>query len=652
MSVAWSFSISGGALANHLWQSTFFALAVWLLTALLRRNPARVRYGLWLAASLKFLVPFSLLIALGGLLPQPRPTVSAAPEAIYSAVDLATQPFPAWEPSPVAASSPTFAQRVAGDLPGILLALWIAGTVAVLLVWFLRWRGLHATLRRAVPAQSGRELDLLRRVEAMLSARAPLQLRLSGELIEPGMFGILRPVLVWPALLTEHLEDEHIQAILTHELVHARRRDNLTAALHMLVESVFWFHPLVWWIGGRLLVERERACDEAVVRLGGQPEAYAESLLKACRFCIESPLPCVSGITGADLAERVRSIMTAAFTAHLSLTRKLLLVSAVGVTIAAPILLGEAATLSDSTAMARFLQVRLPAAPPPPPPRQFKETAQISRATADVAQVGSSSTPPPGTAGKPLAFEVVSIRENKSGSHEGKMDATGDGWRMVNMPFEGLLQVAFVPQPGGPAFFPNGAILGMPAWGRDRYDVVAKVPQSALADWKNPAEQPGMLHAMLQTALAERCGLKVHRERKTIDILALVVAKGGPKLKPADPNAPPHPEASKIPGLGFAVPEDGGKTIRFYGANLALFTNVLDKGGALNVQDRTGLTGKYDFVIHMPDPPAPAPGESAAADDPRYFADAVAEQLGLKLVPAKGQVETLVIDRIHPPSAN
>ena len=123
MSALWPFSISSGALANHLWQSTFFALAVWLLTALLRRNPARIRYGLWLAASLKFLVPFSLLIALGGLLPQPRPTVSAAPEAIYSAVDLATQPFPAWEPAPVAQPSLTVAQRVAGYVPGILLAL-------------------------------------------------------------------------------------------------------------------------------------------------------------------------------------------------------------------------------------------------------------------------------------------------------------------------------------------------------------------------------------------------------------------------------------------------------------------------------------------------------------------------------------------------
>jgi bla regulator protein BlaR1 len=54
-----------------------------------------------------------------------------------------------------------------------------------------------------------------------------------------------------------------MEAMLAHELCHVRRRDNLTSAMHMVVEVVFWFHPLVWWIGVRLMEERERACDEA-----------------------------------------------------------------------------------------------------------------------------------------------------------------------------------------------------------------------------------------------------------------------------------------------------------------------------------------------------------------------------------------------------
>ena len=109
--------------------------------------------------------------------------------------------------------------------------------------------------------------------------------------------------------------------------MHVRRHDNLTAALHMLVEAVFWFHPLVWWMERHMVEERERACDEAVVELGGRPEAYAESLLKTCRFCVESPLRCVSGITGAGLNKRIVSIMTMKMIDKLSPNRKLLLFS-------------------------------------------------------------------------------------------------------------------------------------------------------------------------------------------------------------------------------------------------------------------------------------------------------------------------------------
>ena len=66
-----------------------------------------------------------------------------------------------------------------------------------------------------------------------------------------------------------------MKAILVHERCHIRCHDNLVAAIHMLVEAIFWFHPLVWWIGARLVEERERACDEEVLRRGADPEAYA-----------------------------------------------------------------------------------------------------------------------------------------------------------------------------------------------------------------------------------------------------------------------------------------------------------------------------------------------------------------------------------------
>jgi hypothetical protein len=75
----------------------------------------------------------------------------------------------------------------------------------------------------------------------------------------------------------EHFAPEQPQAVLTHELCQARRRDNLTAAIHMVVEALFWFHPLVWLISSRLLEERERACDERALGLGTDRRVYAET---------------------------------------------------------------------------------------------------------------------------------------------------------------------------------------------------------------------------------------------------------------------------------------------------------------------------------------------------------------------------------------
>jgi hypothetical protein len=69
-----------------------------------------------------------------------------------------------------------------------------------------------------------------------------------------------------------------------------RRRDNLTGVLHMIVEALFWFHPLTWWLGARLMEERERACDEEVLRLGNQPEDYAEGILNICDLYCQLPL--------------------------------------------------------------------------------------------------------------------------------------------------------------------------------------------------------------------------------------------------------------------------------------------------------------------------------------------------------------------------
>jgi bla regulator protein blaR1 len=322
------------ATANHLWQSTLFAGLAALLALALRKNYARVRYQLWLAASLKFLIPFSLLIRLGGHLATPYRSAETQP-AFYIVIQKVSQPF---------TQSPSLQQWLAASLlpllPGILALLWLCGFVTVIALIWLRWRRVTAAMREAQPMSHGREVGVLRHLERSAGLRKPIAFCMSAGSLEPGIFGIIRPVLLWPETISQHLQDAHLEAILAHEVWHVRRRDNLAAAIHMVVEAIFWFHPLVWWLGARLIEERERACDEEVLRLGNPPEIYAESILKTCEFCMGSPLPCVSGVTGADLKQRIVRIMTPDSVMTLTVTRKLFLgAMAIGV-IAGPILVG------------------------------------------------------------------------------------------------------------------------------------------------------------------------------------------------------------------------------------------------------------------------------------------------------------------------
>ena len=143
-----------------------------------------------------------------------------------------------------------------------------------------------------------------------------------------------------PDRVAEQLTAPQLDAILAHELCHVRRRDNLAAATHMVVEALFWFHPLVWWLGARLMEERERACDEEVLSMGNAPEVYAEGILRICDLYLKSPLPCVAGVTGANLKRRIEEIMSGRMAQALNGRKKLLLAGAGTLAVVAPIIVG------------------------------------------------------------------------------------------------------------------------------------------------------------------------------------------------------------------------------------------------------------------------------------------------------------------------
>lgn len=588
------------ALPNHLWQSTVFAGIAGLLALALRKNHARTRYWLWLIASMKFLIPFSLLASMGsGLGPWTGWLAAkrlAQPE-LTLVVQQISQPFPSTLAP--AAVAPTAIAQPGSVLPALALAIWACGFVAVAFSWWRRWRRIRTVVRTASP----------------LNLEADVPVLSSTAMLEPGVFGIFRPVLLLPEGISDRLAPAHVEAIVAHELCHIRRRDNLAAALHMAVEAIFWFHPLVWWIGARLVEERERACDEEVLRLGSQPEVYAESILKTCQFYLESPLACMSGISGADLKKRVVRIMTERAVRKLSLGRKVLLAAAGMAAVASPVIFG------------------LMNAP--------QSRAQSAAAT--TAQLSS--------------FDVVSIKPNHGGSHfrfrsdPGRLDAE-------NVTLKFLLQEAYRVK--------DAQISGIPGWtDSERYNIEAKMDDSSTDALRklSPDEQAAQARLMLQSMLADRFKLTLHHEAKELPIYVLVVAKNGPKLResavtPEDnvPLGPPGPPNGPQPRHTLRI---GSGDVSVIAQNLDMFADLLAHLVGRPVLNKTGLTGDFDFKLKWtPDEgrgqmPGGAPGDAAPPDasGPSIFT-ALQEQLGLKLESQKGPVDTLVIDHVEKPSEN
>lgn len=596
------------ALANHLLQSTIFAAVAGILTLLLRNNHARTRYWLWLAASMKFLIPFSLFVEIGHRLSWSTATVIAQPGVAFVMNEI-SQPFVT--PGFIV-NTPVSAPSI---VPTLLLMAWICGTAAVLIFWFVRWRRVAAILRTGMPIREGRELCALRRLDAkvdLISSRAR---------IEPGVFGILHPILSLPAGIAEHLDDAHLNAIFAHELCHIRRRDNLTAALHMLVEAIFWFHPLVWWMGSKLVEERERACDEEVVRLGCEPELYAETILQICKLYLATPLVCAAGISGADLSKRIETIMNNALLRNLSVTKKTLLVTVAALALIAPIAAGILGAAPARTQSPKAAAVAAPAQP------------LLAQATpAPVLKPRPAAPPqPPSTPPPPLAFEVASIRE-KPQPWRVLFGYTASGPRLT---LEGYTPAGMISEAYALKNYRVIVADSFRLLANTYYDVAAKAEGDG-----TPTR--GEFRQMVQVMLADRFGLKVHREMRDMPVYVMVVGKNGPKFKESDPEAP----ASSYGGVN-------GRN-QYVKLSEATMDSLAD--GIMNGQwpdrpvvNETGLTGKYD--IRLEATPQFRMASNPQPDDLTVFT-AIQEQLGLRLDAQTRPMEVLVIDRIEKPSAN
>ena len=671
------------AFTNHLWQSTIFVLAVALVAAALRGNGAHIRHRLWFVASMKFLVPFSLLMSLGGSLPRFTPAAPAAmAESVPDlsiAVDQITQPFTG---GTFVFSDTTSHVGVSG-IAWLLAGVWASGFLAVVGMRVRGWRRVRAALRTSVS----------------VPITAPVPVRPAPGLLEPGVVGFWHPVLLVPEGIERRLTPKQFEAVLLHEWCHVQRRDNLTSAIHMVVEAVFWFHPLVWFVGARLVDERERACDEYVLRTAADPTAYAESILSVCKLYVDSPVACVSGVTGSDLKKRVAAILINRVGHRLNFARKTALILAAVLAVALPVIAGILIAPVRASALA-------------------------------AAQGGGAQTSvsAPGSAGASRTFDVVSIKpcagiDQRPTAGRGAAPSsaqTSPGyayWDCVSL--VELIEQAYASgdqpllnlgpnRPANPRDRFTSAsddpqrIRGGPSWVRsDRFTIEVKASADTISPQpgqRNLRNLPVAMSQALRALLEDRFQLKVRRHQESQPMYALSVASAGLKADRVAPGScvPWTPEMGRgaaqpwsvidppvCGGIYTGYPEDKlarvlagedsqtvaaapgpNRRMEFTAVTLPEVVKHLSSVMDHLVLDHLTIQGEFTFAIeYEKDERTPGGGLFVSRDwkptaSPQTKSRSIGrgatifkalEQLGLKLELTKGPSEYLVIDSVQRP---
>jgi len=216
----------------HLLYASIVCLAAWLLTSLWKGD-ATWKYWIWVATSLNFIVPLGGFFNRFGASPVPWATQLGGLDDVGIGISRNL------------------------TVGAVLLGVWLSGTVFMLARLLLRLRRSRREAQLAV-VQSSAQLG-----ERFLAHGVPVRLSATGE--APSVDGVLRPHISLPQGVDRLLSEAELDAVLIHEVIHARRRDNLIGLLHELALCGLWFHPLVWLTGFRLAVFRELSCDDSVI---------------------------------------------------------------------------------------------------------------------------------------------------------------------------------------------------------------------------------------------------------------------------------------------------------------------------------------------------------------------------------------------------
>ena len=279
-----------------IWQSALLAGIILVVTLAVRRLSPAVRFWLWMLVPMRLLVMPLVTVSLP-LLPAPVPEL--APAGVVPTVDsVRTARAPGPRP---AAAEVAEAPRSTGSMGGAVAAPTAAMRPTVWMWFMAGWlvgsaacvarvlRGCLQVRRLAARAEeaAGPTIPALAReaAERLSLTRVP-PIRVTSENVSPFLCGVFRPVVVLPESLVDPTSSTELSAVLAHEFAHLRRRDLLLGWLLTICEAFYYFHPIFHLAKRRILFERERACDAAVLANSPEPpSAYARALIASADIC-------------------------------------------------------------------------------------------------------------------------------------------------------------------------------------------------------------------------------------------------------------------------------------------------------------------------------------------------------------------------------
>jgi beta-lactamase regulating signal transducer with metallopeptidase domain len=291
-----------------------------LIALMLRRSSASARHLVWTVATVAALVLPAISFVLPAWrlsLPQPmlRTDHGRALPAQRAEEPLAVETR-VREPSTVSNLEPVVSLESAAASRRVsasvwILAIWLAGALSVLSgLGVSLWR-VRRLQRRTRPVADGPCVDVVRRLAGELRMSGVPRLHVGDEQVMPMVWGLFRPVLLLPAGAARW-SPVRLRAVILHELAHVRRRDALTQLVAELARALYWFNPLMWLAARRLNVEREHACDDAVLNAGTRASDYASELLdlvRSLRATRATALAAIAMARPAQLKLRVHAVL-------------------------------------------------------------------------------------------------------------------------------------------------------------------------------------------------------------------------------------------------------------------------------------------------------------------------------------------------------